>query len=196
MVGVAVLLALVSFVGPWWVLNSQDLGIMRGSGTVTFGPLGRTIWPWYGGTNVSGYSGFPNTGTVFAVGVLLTVLGALAGVATALVAAVPAGASLFRRWGARLSLSAFLLIAAAPLYVMAALPSALMQDRATPLPQPFSFWGSATMGGTPLYRVAYSWGAGWGWYVAVVAALLLLIGTGLVIRGQRPTESPAESSEA
>ncbi len=169
---------------------------MHGSGTVTFGPLGRTIWPWYGGTNVSGYSGFPNTGTVFAVGALLTALGALAGVATALVASVPVGASLFPRWGARLGISSSLLIAAAPLYVMAALPWALIQDGATPLPQPFGFWGSATMGGTPLYHVAYSWGAGWGWYIAVVAALLLLIGTVLVVRGQRPTGTPAEQPEA
>ncbi len=192
----ATLLAIVSFVGPWWVLNSQNLGIMQWSGTVTFGPLGRTIWPWYGGTNVSGYGGLPNTGTVFAVGTLLTALGGLAGAATAVAASVPAGASLFRRWGARLGISAFLLLTAAPLYVMAALPTALVQDRAVPIPQPFGFWGSGTMGGTPLYHVHYAWGAGWGWYVAVAAALLLFIGTVLVVRGQRQTATPAESREA
>jgi hypothetical protein len=129
----------------------------------------------------------PNTGGVFLVAATLTTLAALSGVGMVAVSVMSGSRPRFRRWGILLSISAFVLALAAPIYVMAQLPGAISQDAAVANPFP-GFWGSGTLGGADPLTV--TWGAGWAWYAILVAALLFLIGSIALLRARsRPATS-------
>ena len=188
---VAIALALMAFFGPWWVFVSQSVGF---GGTFTqtteYDLFGWTISPWYGQSNTSDYSGLPNTGVVFSVGVMLTVLGVLAGAGLVVVAVLPAPTPRLRQLGTFLGVFAFLLTLAAPLYTMAQLPAALTRDMEAAgfTYVPFSgFWGTTSTRAGSFGSVTYSWAAGWGWYALVAAAVLFEIGGILLFRAKSPS---------
>lgn len=92
-------------------------------------------------------------------------------------------------------LAAILAVAAAA-WVALAQPAALGSDglcsgAGVPSPNPCGqFWGSASSGGT-----SYSWGAGGGWYVSLVAFIVLIVGGALYGRTRAEPFTAAELSQ-
>jgi len=136
-----------------------------------------------------------DTGLIAATAFFLLIIGAILG----FVAAVLAFGRRQKpgRGGAAWGLAAVALILAliAPLVFAGALPNALSHDLPSSVRQgsgPWSsFYGSnSTTVGTS--TVSESWGPSVGWYLSIVAFVVLLVGVALVRRGPPPMRAPTE----
>jgi hypothetical protein len=144
-------------------------------------------------------TGYNATGAIYA-GIEYLLAGALA---VALAAAVLGLLGAFGlNFGRRqltltllLGILAFVLLLAAPTWAAAGQPAALQADGATGHGQPAgptsSFWGANTTGG-----VSWTWGADVGWYCAVGAAALLLVGLLLLLDSRRDPYTYREIARA
>lgn len=195
---IAIALALLAFVGPWWVVNTDIAFFGRSlTGTASYGPFGSRATSQDSfrnttTTNSSDYRYLPATGGVFGVSAALAGLGILCG--ALVMASALMRQTLTRPKWSRLALGimAFGFTLAAALYVMVFLPAAVTQDLHT-TDYPFSgFWGS-TVG--PVYTAVggiATYAAGWAWYIVLVAAGLFLTVTLLLLRtGSQPTDAAA-----
>ncbi len=182
---VAITLGLLAFVGPWWVDSAIQTAPIA---TWEFGPIGVTYTvPAYPsppkGTylNVTGqqnYSVYPQMGSVFFVGAVLVAAGVTSGVGTTAYALVSTANRRVRRLGTALGVLATLLMLAGTLEITLFLPGAANHDGFSGSLQ--SFWGSAPATSRQWGDYMEVWGAGWAWYVVLVAAVLFLI-AGLIL---------------
>ena len=184
-------LALVAVFGPWWVLST---GPVSGPSefAVGYGPFGWSVLQVASNGTVYQTIAEPGSGippfwlVLYAATALVAAGIAAAAVAVVLGSRSPSKPSRPKR---RVYLEglAFALLLAAPLEVMLFLPIALSAQ--TPGYPGSGFWGSRVTGHA---SGLLAWGAGWGWYVAVAAALCLLVGTIVMLRsGGRSTAPPA-----
>lgn len=190
---VGVLLVLASIVGPWWSLSFAvsafgtgasghvDLGLFGGNSAVA-SPAGSQV-------QTVSYANATHVGGVFAIGALLAFLGVVLGLVMVVMAGMSGARPQMRRIAGVLGILAFLVALLSPIYVMASLPTALSLDSsATGTGATGStitgFWGSQT---TTLLGASASivWGAGWGWYLAFIGSILLLVGGLLAFRAPR-----------
>lgn len=179
---IAVVLAIVALIGPWWVVNSQTRigGGFTATGQTDYTLFGRTDTTqsnFSSSTNTSTYAALPQTGSVFSLAAILTVLGLVLGIGTVVIGALPGSNPSFRRFAMIAGILAFLILLAAPLYVMSALPAAVNQDSGGGLTATtFSgFWGTNSGSFGIFVSYTITWTAGWGWYVALVAAIVFLV---------------------
>ncbi len=199
-VGVAgVVLAALAIVGPWWTLSMNISGPTETiAQQVSYGVFGYTYTATQtgagGGTIAESHAynaTMAQTGTVFTLGMALTVVGAAAGALMIILVAVGGSRPGLRRTGAAMGIIGFLVLLLAPLYVMTALPGAMAADSASVVPGApagtfsFAFWGGQTLsfGGEAM---TLSYGGGWGWALALVAGIVLLVGAILAFLGPRP----------
>ncbi len=190
---IAVVLAIVALIGPWWVVNADiHLG---GSFTSTsqevFSPFGRTETSQSNistSTNTSTYADMPQTGSVFTLGTALTALGLILSIALVVIGALSSRNPSFRRFALIAGVLAFVFLLVASLYVMSALPAAVNQDTSgSPGATSFSgFWGTKSASLGLLGSVSITWAAGWAWYVALIAAIVALVGGIAMVVSRRP----------
>jgi hypothetical protein len=194
---IAVVLAIVALIGPWWVVNA-DIHLGGGFTSTSqqlYSPFGRTETSQSNvssSTNASTYSDMPQTGSVFTIGTALTALGLVLGIAMVVIGALPSRSASFRRFAMIAGVLAFLFLLIAPLYVMSALPAAVNQDMGGSLgATSFSgFWGTKSASLGLLGSVSITWAAGWAWYVAIVAGIVALVG-GIAMMASRKPAMPA-----
>jgi hypothetical protein len=198
---VGIVLLIAGLVGPWWTLSLQASAL---GSTITssqeFRPSGYTTTvqgPGVSTSNQTDYAGDPNMGGVFTTGFLLSAVAILCGVAMIGLTAMSGPRPSFHRLGAILGILAFVLALVAALYVMSALPAAATTDAGAGGPTISGFWGSQT---TSVFGVStvITWGAGWAWYLVLVAALVFLVGGVLSLRAPKagPAAPAAESPPA
>ncbi len=190
---VAVVLAIVGMAGPWWTESFSGTGNILGipvdvNGNANYGLFGvvsTVSTPRANETNTSTYSQAPHVGSVFSLGTVLLAIGLVLGIGMVALSVMPNPR--FRRIAAVLGVVAFLFALLAPLYVMSALPDAVNADSGstTTFTTVSGFWGTKS---TSLFSITTSitWGAGWGWYFPLVAAVLFLIGAVVLLAARRP----------
>ncbi len=174
-------LVLVSFAGPWWVVESQSYShIGPATSSTVYGPFSvgsvtQAQWISDGNeTNLSDYRYAPRIGTVFLAASAAVAAGVAFGAATVFTASS-------ERWGRRrldvvLSGSAGLATLTGVLGLFIFLPGAVDLDnpaliRYVPID---AFWGTGT-GGMLDFSMSLTWGAGWGWYALLAAAAVFLV---------------------
>lgn len=190
---IAVVLAIVALIGPWWVVNA-DLhlgGAFTSTSQDVFSPFGRTETSqsnFSSSTNTSTYSDMAQTGSVFTIGMVLTALGLILGIGMVVIGVLPSQSASFRRFAMIAGVLAFLFLLIAPLYVMSALPAAVNQDLGGgPGSTTFSgFWGTKAGSLGILGSYSVTWAAGWAWYAGLVAAIVALIGGIAMVASRRP----------
>jgi hypothetical protein len=165
------------------------------SGSANYGLMGWTVTLTEPGTgtltNSSGYASAPRTGSVFLTGMALTAAGLGLGALMVILVALAGQRPGLRKAGAVVGILGFVVLLVAPLYVMTALPGAMSADSVSVIPGEdtgafsFGFWGSQSFnfGG---FASSVSYGGGWGWFLALVAGIMLLIGGILALRAPRP----------
>ncbi len=190
---VAIILAVVGMAGPWWTESFSGSGTILFiridvNGNANFGLFGVTSTistPNANQTNTSTYSNAPHVGSVFTLGTILLILGAVLGIGMVGLAVMPNPR--FRKFAAILGVLAFLFAVLAPLYVMSALPDAINADSGstTTYTTVSGFWGTKS---SNLYGITTSinWGAGWAWYLPVIAAVLFLVGAIVILAARKP----------
>jgi hypothetical protein len=208
---VAVILVILALLGPWWVMNQKGSYMLTTfDDTAEFGPfhwtttfldsgyatfLNGTFGPIPNGavTETTDYSHSLQMGSVFLAGAVLTVSGLASGVAMITLAVMSDSQPSLRKLRAVHGVLAFVLVLAAPLYVMVQLPGAANYDmpwngfyHGSISPSLVSgFWGSQSA--PPNCGCAtFVWQAGWAWYALVAAAVLFLICGIMLIRAKMP----------
>jgi hypothetical protein len=196
---IGIVLALVGFIGPWWVVNisASALGATA-TGTADFRLFGGTAsiqTPAGSSTNTTDYHNDPNTGSVFLLASVVTAFGLVLGIGMVALAALSDSRPSFRRLAAILGILAFLVVLIGPLYVMAQLPSAANSDSGagTSYATFSGFWGSQSTSFFTL-SATITWAAGWAWYVVLIAAIVFLIGGIAMLRA--PKVMPAVQTPA
>jgi len=189
---IAVVLAIVAVIGPWWTLQAQaTLGPISMNGNDQFGLFGGSAFFQMGSTsnsNTTNYNDMPHIGSVFTVATILLVLGLILGIAMIVVGAMSGSRPSFQRLGGGLGILAFLFVLFGALYVMSSLPDAVNQDSgaATSGTTVSGFWGTKTSAIGSFAQATVTWNAGWGWYLAVVAAIVLLVAGVALFAAKRP----------
>ena len=182
-----IVLTIAGLVGPWWTLNLQ-VSVLGTTVTSSqeFRPFGytTTVQGPVSTSNQSDYRGDPNMGGVFATGFLLSVVAILCGVGMIGLVAMSGARPQFRRLGAILGVLAFILALVAAVYVMATIPAAATTDAGAGAPTFSGFWGSQTISVLGISTVI-TWGAGWAWYLLLVAAVVFLVGGVLSLRAPK-----------
>ncbi len=190
---IAIVLAIVSVAAPWWSENFSGSGSFLGitidvNGNANYGLFGVTSTvssPRANSTNTSTYENAPHVGSVFSLASILVVLGLIAGIGMAALSIMPNAR--FKRFAALLGVVAFLLSLLAPIYVMSALPDAVNADSGstTSFTTVSGFWGTKSSSFLSI-STSVTWGAGFGWYLALVAAVLFFIGALVLLASRRP----------
>lgn len=205
---VAVALGMASFLGPWWVVNTQGnlLGQVDINFTSDFQPLGGTTttqlsWVCCNPNTTTvvpiDYHNASSTGPVFTAASWEATLSILSGAAMTLMAAMSGSSFYSRRLAPILGVLAFLLLLTAPLGVMLQLPGAARQDDIVP-GSVAGFWGSAFVT-APHFGGTVTFGAGWAWYAALAAALLFLMAGIVLLRAKMLSavqSAPAEPKQS
>ena len=192
---VGIILMAVSFLGPWWMVSAQGSSLSMNAWTTTleFRLLsGTTIaheaWTCcYPNTTTvtrTTYSEEPNISFVLQVASWLLICAILSGIGMAALIAVPSRRPIGERLAPILGIMSSALAFVGCLCVMIWLPRAAVQDGSV-LSATTGFWGSMSFstihgGGTS------SWGAGWCWYGALVAAGFFFLGSLLLFRARKP----------
>lgn len=190
---IAIVLAIVGMVGPWWTESFSGSGHVLGiridvNGNATYGLFGVTSTtqsPLGNQTNTSTYSTAPHVGSVFSLGTILLITGVVLGIGMLGTGVMPNPR--FRKFAAILGVLAFLFALLAPLYVMSALPDAVNADSGstTTYTTVSGFWGIKS-GSTLGITTTITWGGGWAWYVSVVAAVLFLVAVMAILVARKP----------
>lgn len=192
---IAVVLAIVAMIGPWWTLQSQaTFGPVSMNAHNEFGLFGASAFFQMGSTsssNTTNYNDAPHVGSVFTLATILLVLGLIVGIGMVVVGAMSRSRPSFRRWGGILGVLAFLVLLIGTLYVMSALPDAVNQDSGAPsYGTTFSgFWGTKTSTIGSFGQASVVWAAGWGWYIALVAAIVFLVAGVVLFSAKEPATS-------
>jgi len=202
----AVALAIVSFVGPWWVVRAESSGLAYPNQSVFgYGTLGTTYTqqtPSGTATYTGNYTYSPEVADVFRVQAAFTGAGALAGVGMVAVGATRRPKPRSRTMGTLFGTLAFVLTLVALLYVMLELPAAVNLASSRVIGSHglirffFSgFWGSQ------LYTTAtgteyVTYGAGWAWYAVLGATALFLVGSVLLLRERARAPTPGVTADA
>ncbi len=203
---VGVVLAILALVGPWWTMSmNMNVPGESFSFNVNYGLFGSAFTMSEAGTGTisrsADYSNATRTGSVFLVGMGLTVAGLALGSVMILLVALGTKNPAFRKIGAILGVVAFLALLGAALYVMTALVPALTADAAAAAPgEPIAqfvsgFWGSQSISFEG-YVASVSYGGGWGWFLALIAGIFLLLGGMLAARTPRPAPAPQGWTQA
>ena len=198
---VAVVRAIGAIFGPWWTLQSQATFAV-GPVSVSldahneFGLFGASAFFQMGSTtssNTTNYNNAPHIGSVFTFATILLVLGLVCGVGLVVLGALSGSRPSYQRLGGLLGILAFVVLLVGTLYVMSALPDAVNQDSAAPsYGTTFSgFWGTKTSTFGSFGQAAVVWSAGWGWYVALAAAIVFLVGGVALLMAKRPSMAPS-----
>jgi hypothetical protein len=188
----ALVAAALALVGPVWTLSLQGASFENQlSSTTSFGLLG-----WMSTGIVSGpggplpntttvasgsYASLPLMGTVVTIAALLTGGAAVADGGVVILVIDSGKRPALRRAAMALGLVAFALLLASAITVATQLPGAASQDpvgcSVYVCPKPplsfVGFWGSSEFPFAHGGETA-TWGAGWGWYAGLAAALLML----------------------
>lgn len=194
---IAVVLAIVAIIGPWWTLQAQA-NFQVGPVSVSFnahnefGLFGASAFFQMGSTsssNTTNYNDAPHVGSVFTLAMILSVLGIILGAGFVVVGAMSGSRPSFQRLGGILGILAFVVLLIGTLYVMSALPDAVNQDSGAPsYGTTFSgFWGTKTTTIGTFGQTSVVWSAGWGWYVALVAAIVFLVAGVALLMARRPS---------
>ncbi len=187
----AVVLAIVAIVGPWWTVDSSiRFGGLTGTGHIEYNMFGRTEATQSNissSSNSTSYANLPQTGGVFTLASVLVILGIIMGIGMVIIGAMSGANPSLRRFAAIAGVLAFLVLLVAALYVMSALPGAVNQDGSgRPGSTAFSgFWGSTSSSFLGI-SATVNWAAGWAWYVALVAAIVFLAGAIMIIAARKP----------
>ncbi len=185
---VAVVLVVVGLIGPWWVVDtSGQIGGLTATSHAEYSMFGRTENAQSGttqnrtssSTNTTAYSSLPQTGSVFGLALILTVLGLILGIGAVAIGVLPSANSSFRRFAVIAGALAFVLLLIAALYAMSSLPAAVSQDSHLSASNAYSgFWGTRSSNFS-LFGITISgtvnWAGGWAWYVVLIAAILFLV---------------------
>ena len=182
---VGIVLAIVALVGPWWTMTASVLVVTV---SLNFGLFGASGTMPGGGAVGGSYSTLPHVGSVFMAGAALTALGLILGVVMLLLIAMSGKKPGLRKIGAAMGIVGAIVLLVGPLYVMSALPGALSSDV---FPSSSGISISGFFGGISAAGMSLTWGGGWGWYLAFVAAILLLIGGILALRAPKAAAMPA-----
>jgi hypothetical protein len=132
-------------------------------------------------------------GSVFRLGMILMVLGAGFGGLMIALSALSGARPNLRKFSALMGVLAFTFALLGPLYVMTALPAAVNQESGGGTTTGFAidgFFGSESVslfGNT----VAISYAGGWGWYLALVGAVVLLVGAVASLRAPKTVSAGA-----
>ena len=192
---VAVVLAIVAMIGPWWALDTQaSIAGFSATGHADFGLYGGTAKFQSGttsSTNTTNYNDSPHVGSVFSLAMILTIFGLIVGVVMIIVGLMAGSRPSFGRLGGILGVLAFVIVLVGTLYVMSSLPDAVNADSGstTSFTTVSGFWGtkSATFLGA---QATFTWAAGWAWYVALVAAIVFLIAGIALLLARKPAPRP------
>jgi hypothetical protein len=198
---VAVALAAVSMVAPWWVVQYQGVFFHYPvDGWDGYGLFGwtsvnvMTRWPEYPNqttTQSGNYANLSGMGFVLAGGGGLDAAGIACAVASLALVALPRLMPWARKLGPVAGVGGSALFLTSALYVMAKLPPAADEDM-FPVswfifntgPVVSGYWGSGSAGW--MHGVTYAtYGAGLGWYALVAAAALMLLNAILSTRGSQ-----------
>ena len=189
---IAIILAIVGMIGPWWVNDVSASGFgLSGTSHAEYGLSGGTTTFTFGansGTNTTNYQNAPHIGSVFSLAMILTILGLIIGVVMVVVGLMAGARPSFGRMAGILGVLAFIVVLLGTLYVMSSLPGAVNQDSgsSSSATTVSGFWGtkSATFFGA---TANFTWAAGWGWYIALVSAIVFLIAGVALILAKKPT---------
>lgn len=186
---VAIVLAIVGMAGPWWTesFSASALGFTA-KGNADFGLFGVTTTTSTGHTNTtnsSAYTDTPHVGSVFTLGMVLLALGMVLGIGMVVLSVMPNPR--FRKFAVVLGVLAFLFALLAPLYVMSALPDAVNADSGSTssFTAVSGFWGTKTSNVFG-FSASVIWGAGWAWFVPLIAAVLFLVAAIALLAMRRP----------
>lgn len=189
---IAVVLAIVAVIGPWWTLQAEGtLGPISMNGNDQFGLFGGTSFFQMGSTsssNTTNYNDAPHVGSVFTIATVLLVLGLIIGIGMIVVGAMSGAKPSFRRLGGVLGILAFVVVLLGTLYVMSSLPNAVNQDSqaTTSGTSVTGFWGAKTTSVGSFAQATVTWAAGWGWYVALIAAIVFLVAGVILLLARKP----------
>ncbi len=193
---VAVVLAIVAMIGPWWTLAaSGSFGPISMTGNDDFGLFGGTSSFQMGTTsssNTTNYANAPHVGAVFSIASILLILGLVIGIGMLLVGAMSASRPSFGRLSGMLGVLAFIVLLISSLYVMSALPDAVNQDTGSASSgiTVSGFWGTKTSSFGSFASATVTWNAGWAWYVALIAAIIFLVAGILLLLARKPAMTP------
>jgi hypothetical protein len=178
---VGIVLVAMSFAGPWWSLSMQAsaLGVNLNL-TGDFGLFGGTTHldsPAGSQTQSVAYGNNTHIGSVFALGAIFMFLGIVLGAAMVAMVVGSAKRPNLRKPGAIVGLLAFALALLGPLYVMVSLPAAINADSGGGATEGLSISGFFGSQSTDLLGVTLNvnYGGGWGWYLALVGAIIFLV---------------------
>ncbi len=196
---IAVVLAIVAVVGPWWTVDTQAT-FFGFSGTThseynLFGTANRAQSNLTSSSNTTGYADLPQMGAVFGLATILTVLGIILGIGTVLIGILPGSSPSFRRFALLAAVLAFLVLLVAGLYVMSGLPAAANTDVSARGGVTYSgFWGtqSGSIGALGSYSV--TWAAGWGWYALLGSAILFVVAGIAMAVSRKPAMQPFQNT--
>lgn len=178
---VAVVVAIIAVIGPWWTFEAHgSFGGFSYSGNDQFGLFGGSSAAQAGSSsssNTTSYTDMPHIGSVFTLATLLLAAGLVIGIGMIVVGTLSASKPSFSRLGGILGILACVIVLVSPLYVMSALPGAVNQDSgaATSSTTVNGFWGSETRNFGSFAQANLTWAAGWGWYLALAAAIIFLV---------------------
>ena len=188
---VGIVLVAASFVGPWWTLSVSvsvvGINVDADADFGLFGATSHTTTLAGSSTATVNYSDNPNIGSVFRLAMIFMVLGAGFGGLMIALSALSGARPNLRKFSALMGVLAFVLALLGPLYVMTALPAAVNQESGGGTTTGFAidgFFGSESVslfGNT----VAISYAGGWGWYLALVGAIVLLVGAVASLRATK-----------
>lgn len=197
---VGAILLIAALFTPWYMeqfsnsgatqtLNAYP-GIPSSSGTIQYTCSGVPSCP--GSTSYSAKN-LTNAGNIAEAGYFLIIVGVVLGLIGAILGFTSRDNPSRARPAMTMAIVAMILAIAAVGAYAAALPSAIGSD--TPGHSgtgPWSsFYGSTSLGGGTL-----SWGPGIGWYLAIVAFVLLLVGMIVLARARKDPSEPASVAPA
>lgn len=203
MVGAAIVLVgaillIAALFTPWYMeqfsasgasttLNAYP-GIPSSSGTIQYTCSGLPSGASCPGSTSYSAKNLTNTGNIAEAGYFLIIVGLVLGLIGAILGFTSRNNPSRARPAMTMAIVAMILAIAAVGAFAAALPSAIGSD--TPGHSgtgPWSsFYGSTSLGGGTL-----TWGPGIGWYLAIVAFVLLLVGMIVLARARREPPAPA-----
>lgn len=192
---IGVVLVAVAMMGSWWTWSVEASAFgMTAKGTADFGMFSGTLTtetPAGSSSEPANYAESANIGNVFMIASLMVAAALVLGVLMVILGAASGSRPGLGRVAGIAGILAFVVALAGVMYVMAALPGAVNNDSGTGSTQfdVTGFWGSQStdfLGAT----ATVNWGAGWGWYLALIGAIVMLAGGVLAFRRARPTPAP------
>jgi len=188
---VGIVIVAAALVGPWWTFSASITVIGFESDVDAefglFGGVARLTTPAGSSTETLNYSESPNIGAVFTSGMVFTVLAVGFGVLMVVLSAMSGARPRLGRAAALMGVLAFALALAGPMYVMNALPAAVNADTGGGATTGYTLEGFSGAESTTVLgnTVSVAYGGGWGWYLPLAGAFVLLVGAVASLRAPR-----------